>query len=74
MAVGRPPNLLWVLAGDAAFLPCGPLHRAVFTGGQLIPRAKRERKRERQREEGRKETGNRKRQDKVGEREKRNRS
>lgn len=63
-----------MLAGDAAFLPCGPLHRAVFTGGQLIPSEQRGREREKDRErKGGKETGNRKRQDKVGERE-RNRS
>lgn len=63
-----------MLAGDAAFLPCGPLHRAVFTGGQLIPSEQRGREREKDRErKGGKETGKRKRQDKVGERE-RNRS
>ena len=47
-----------MLAGDAAFLPCGPLHRAVFTGGQLIPSEQRgrekERERDREREGGRK--------------------
>ena len=59
-----------MLAGDAAFLPCGPLHRAVFTGGQLIPSEQRGREREKDRErKGGKETGKRKRQDKVGERE-----
>ena len=45
------------MAGDAAFLPCGPLHRTVFTGGQLIPSEQRgrEKERERQRERGREE-------------------